>query len=257
MSTPTIAPSTSGAVRARPTPQASSDRVPILVIERNPALGQALLDQLAADAYPTELASTEDDARLLAATHQPKLLLLGELGTPRGTLDLLESIRSLPPNAPDKQPWPATLPVIVFSAHSAPNDLLRAFEAGADDYIPRPIRYLELRARLRAVLRRCHGTPKDAPLEIGPLTVDRAGYAASLHGKPLTLRPMEYELLLHLAGDPTRVFRRQELLRAVWGFRSAGKTRTVDSHASRLRRKLSATGGTWVINVRGVGYRLV
>lgn len=73
----------------------------------------------------------------------------------------------------------------------------------------------------------------------------------------LELRRLEYELLLHLAGNPNRVFRRQELLRAVWGFRSAGTTRTVDSHASRLRSKLSAAGESWVISERGVGYRLL
>ena len=67
---------------------------------------------------------------------------------------------------------------------------------------------------------------------------------------------MEYELLLHLAGDPKRVFRRDELLRAVWGFRSAGATRTIDSHVSRLRRKLAIRGEHWIVTVRGVGFRL-
>ena len=257
MSTQTIAANATGAGPAYPTPSATTDRAPILVIERNPALGRALTDQLTADGYHAELARTQDDARLLAATHPPRLLLLGELDATRGTLDLLESIRSSPPNEPYQQPWSATLPVIVLSARSQAHDLLRAFEAGADDYLPRPIRYLELRARLRAVLRRSQHKLGDWPLEIGPLTIDRVGYAATLHGKPLKLRRMEYELLLHLAADPTRVFRRQELLRAVWGFRSEGTTRTLDSHASRLRQKLGAAGEHWIISIRGVGYRLI
>jgi DNA-binding response OmpR family regulator len=68
---------------------------------------------------------------------------------------------------------------------------------------------------------------------------------------------MEYELLVHLARDPRRVFNKHELLKAVWGFRSQGTTRTLDSHASRLRRKLGSAGEHWIVNVRGVGYRLV
>ncbi|MGO9762526.1 MAG: winged helix-turn-helix domain-containing protein, partial [Solirubrobacteraceae bacterium] len=71
------------------------------------------------------------------------------------------------------------------------------------------------------------------------------------------LRPLEYDLLLYLAADPQRVFRKHELLQEVWGYHSLGTTRTVDTHASRLRRKLSAAGERWVVNVWGVGYRLV
>ncbi len=80
----------------------------------------------------------------------------------------------------------------------------------------------------------------------------------SLHGRPLSLRRLEYELLLHLAREPQRVCAKQELLRAVWGYPTSVCTRTLDSHASRLRRKLRAEGGEpWVVNVRGVGYRLI
>jgi two-component system response regulator MtrA len=80
---------------------------------------------------------------------------------------------------------------------------------------------------------------------------------ATLHGQHLDLRRLEYELLVQLASVPDRVFGKQELLSLVWGYRSCAATRTVDSHASRLRRKLDMDGsGRWVINVRGVGYRL-
>jgi len=92
---------------------------------------------------------------------------------------------------------------------------------------------------------------------VGPLRIDPAAHAASLHGERLELRRLEFELLLHLASNPSRVFRRHELLRAVWGFRAEGCTRTVDSHASRLRNKLSAAGEHWIVSVRGVGYRLI
>jgi DNA-binding response OmpR family regulator len=95
-------------------------------------------------------------------------------------------------------------------------------------------------------------------LHVGPLRIDTAAHTATLHDSHLDLRTKEYDLLVYLASEPTRVFREQELLRAVWGYPVVCSTRTLDSHASRLRRKLRAEGDErWVVNVRGVGYRLI
>lgn len=90
------------------------------------------------------------------------------------------------------------------------------------------------------------------------LTIDRAALTATFNGKPLNLTRMELALLAALAVEPARVKSKNELLRDVWGYRTIGKTRTVDAHACRLRRKLAAVGATgWVVSVRGVGYRLI
>jgi DNA-binding response OmpR family regulator len=235
-------------------------REPILVVEADPDIACALVAQLAADDHLTELARTAGHARMLAAARPPRLVVLGELDGPRGTLDLLESIRESQPhsyNGQEPSSWPDGLPVIVLSARTTQADLLRAFDAGADDFLTRSAGYLVLRARLQALLRRTERKPGERPLRIGPLTIDPAAHTVTLHDKRLELRNLEYELLLHLGRAPRRVFTKHELLKTVWGYRSTGTTRTLDSHASRLRRKLTVAGEHWIINVRGVGYRLV
>jgi DNA-binding response OmpR family regulator len=232
----------------------------VLVVEHDERIASPLVEQLAADGYNPRLGRTAEHARVLAHAHPPGIALLGELQTPRAALELLLEIRSggLLARGGAKTPWPVALPVIVMSPQTAESDLLRAFDAGADDFLARPPRYLELRARLRALLLRTAGSRGSRRMEVGPLAIDLHARAVNLHGHQLRLPRMEYELLVHLAREPQRVFAKEELLRAVWGYPIPVSTRTLDSHSSRLRRKLGAEGERqWVINVRGVGYRLI
>jgi DNA-binding response OmpR family regulator len=148
------------------------------------------------------------------------------------------------------------VPIIVLGRpDSDAVDRVRAFDGGCDDYVSRPFHYEELLARIRAVLRRV--APPDADrMQVGELAIDRAARRVTVADEPVALAAKEYELLVKLAAEPTRVFTKEQLLREVWGFRSLGRTRTLDSHASRLRRKLAAVGGDFVRNVWGVGYSL-
>jgi DNA-binding response OmpR family regulator len=150
------------------------------------------------------------------------------------------------------------VPVIVLGEPESDTvDRVRALERGCDDFLVRPFAYEELLARIRAVLRR--STPAAHEVRrAGLITVDLATRSVLVAEAAVSLAGKEYELLLKLMTDPTRVFTKEQLLREVWGFRSLGRTRTLDSHASRLRRKLAAAGaGSVVVNVWGVGYRLL
>ena len=150
------------------------------------------------------------------------------------------------------------VPMIVLGDPDSDSiDCVRALERGCDDFVPRPFDYEELLARIKAVLRRT-APPAREVLRGGPIEVDRVTRRVRVEGRPVALAGKEYELLLALIAHPDRVFTKEELLRDVWGYRSLGRTRTLDSHASRLRRKLQADSeDRFVVNVWGVGYRLL
>ena len=150
------------------------------------------------------------------------------------------------------------VPVIVLGQpESDAVDRVRALERGCDDFLVRPFAYEELLARIRAVLRRTAPAPHELR-RAGVIVADLATRRVTVGERVVPLAGKEYELLLKLLTAPTRVLTKEQLLREVWGFRSLGRTRTLDSHASRLRRKLAAAGaGPVVVNVWGVGYRLL
>jgi DNA-binding response OmpR family regulator len=182
-----------------------------------------------------------DGFRVVDGQARPDLVLLGDT-------DALDEYRARH----------GDVPVIVLGeAASDTVDRVRALDRGCDDFLVRPFDYEELLARIRAVLRRTMPSPHEM-LRAGPITADLATRCVTADGHPVALAGKEYELLVKLMSDATRVFTKESLLRDVWGFRSLGRTRTLDSHASRLRRKLSAVApGAFVINVWGVGYRLL
>ena len=152
--------------------------------------------------------------------------------------------------------WIERAPVIVLGHERA--GAVQAFRRGCDDYVTRPFEYQELVERIRAVLRRA--APRTGEVvEAAPVRIDTRTRDVRVNGRRLQLAQKEYELLLCLAREPERVFTKAELLHDVWGYRTIGRTRTLDSHASRLRRKLRAAGSPVALieNVWGVGYRLI
>jgi DNA-binding response OmpR family regulator len=226
----------------------------LLVAERDDELRDHIADQLLADGYQARPARTIREARCHAA-HGPDLLLLGELDDPTAALRLLRELRSGDALASRVDP---ALPVIVLLADRGEWAPLRALEAGADDCLRPPVGYLELRARIRAVLRRTRRTLTATPRRVGALALDPLRHEARYAGRQLELTRYEYLLLTHLAAEPERVFAKRELLREIWGYRTEAATRTLDAHACRLRKKLAQAGAVGhVVNRRGLGYRLL
>jgi DNA-binding response OmpR family regulator len=226
----------------------------ILIVEDDPVLGTFLADNLAADGYEPVVAETVRDGLRELEFRRPDLAVV-DLGLPDGSgLDLIGRVRAADGLATRVDP---RLPVIVLSGRSGELDRVRGFERGADDFVPKPFSYGELRLRIAAVLRRTREQNGHGRLRVGELELDPVAREVRLRGRRIDLSQKEFALLRALAADPTRVLSKEELLRDVWGFRSLGTTRTLDSHACRLRQKLAADGDRFVVNVWGVGYRLV
>lgn len=231
----------------------------ILLVEANPSPGRELVEQLRADRFQTVVARSSEHARVLARANTLRAAVLGQLEPPRGTLDLVEEIRRGCDAPTTRALWDARLPAIVIGSGAGQLELLRAFDAGADDFIAAPFSYLELRARLRALLQRAEVALDTPIVSVGSLAIDTAAHTVSFGGAQVELCRLEYELLVHLARRPTTVCSKHELLSAIWNRHSGDQgARTLDSHASRLRRKLGAVGADgFVVNVWGVGYRLL
>ena len=224
----------------------------ILIVEAHDATRQFVADQLVADGYDVLVATNRDQALDQLATHHPALVLADLNGQ---TLSLLDAVRDGAGLAGEIDP---ATPMIVLTAHADELARVRVFDRGGDDVVAKPFSYPELRGRIRALLRRTYEHVPAAVSRVGCLTVDQRAREARVRDQRVDLSAKEFALLGVLVSDPTRVFTREELLREVWGYPPDARTRTLDSHASRLRKTLAAAhpGRRLVINVWGVGYRL-
>ncbi len=225
----------------------------VVVCEDDEPTLELLCDHLIADRFRALPAPCASDALRLCHFKQPDLLLLDLMLPDAPGLDVLREIRHA--DGVDAR-FDPELPVIVLSGRRSDADRVRGLSAGADDFLVKPFHYPELHARICAILRR-RGRRREGPLRVGDLSLDPITREVRIGDRLVELANKEFCLLRALAAEPTRVFTKRELLRDVWGFRAEGRTRTLDSHASRLRRKLDPDGGRFVVNVWGVGYRLV
>src|SRR3954451_878927 len=208
----------------------------ILLVEEDPVCRVFLADNLIADGYDVIVAYSKSDA-IGKLDLLPDLVLCDVNGE---TLDLVDAVRHEKGLASRIDPG---TPLIVLSRKADALMRVRFLEHGCDDVIGKPFNYRELLARVQAVLRRSRlrqQRPYGRFIDLDELQIDTIGRAVSVAGRPLDLAAKEFALLVHLAGDPKRVFTKDELMRDVWGFRARGASRTLDSHAIKLRLKLRA-----------------
>jgi DNA-binding response OmpR family regulator len=232
----------------------NDERPTILIVEDDRRTRAFLADNLAADGYTPLAATGVDEALDLIESRFPDLVIV-DLGLPdRDGLELLAEVRASDGVATRVDPM---LPLLVLSGRSGELHRLRSFERGADMVVDKPFSYPELRAQVAALLRRTDRRARRGLLRAGALEVDPLGRTVMFEGRQVMVSQKEFALLRTLASEPTRVWLKDELLRNIWGFADRGSTRTLDSHACRLRRKLAREGASFVVNVWGVGYRLL
>jgi DNA-binding response OmpR family regulator len=224
----------------------------LLLVEDDETIGHALSTSLAAHGHDVSWQSTGRGA-LAAAAQGPLDLVLLDLGLP--DLDGVAVCRELRADLPDAV-------VVMLTARDEEMDVIIGLEAGADDYLTKPIRLAELHARIRAHLRRAAPTPNaDGPTVLGDLTLDTGSRRVRIADTEVSLRAKEYELLVRLAAEPGIAVSRETLMSEVWDEHWFGSTKTLDVHIAALRRRLAEAGPPGaalpvIVTLRGHGYRL-
>jgi two-component system response regulator MtrA len=220
-------------------------RARVLVVDDDPALAEMLTIVLRGEGF--EPAVVRDGSRALDVFREvhPDLVLLDLMLPGMSGLDVCKQIRA-----------ESGIPIIMLTAKTDTVDVVLGLESGADDYVMKPFKPKELTARIRARLRRADvGTAER--LRVADVEIDVPGHQVTRGGEPISLTPLEFDLLVALARKPRQVFTREVLLEQVWGYRHAADTRLVNVHVQRLRSKIERDPEhpEVVVTVRGVGYR--
>ncbi len=222
----------------------------LLIIEDDPGIRTAMIRTLSDRGHTVSSAPDAMSGLQEALARGPDLVIL-DLGLPDlDGVELLRMLRAV-----------SAVPVIVATARDDDEVVVKALNAGADDYVVKPFSASAMDARIRAVLRRVGPDSDTAPniLTVGDLTIDIRAREARVDGRVIELSPREFELLTYLASRPGEVVTKKELLAEVWRQPYGGAEKTVDVHLSWLRRKLGETAQEprFLVTVRGVGVKLV
>jgi len=217
----------------------------VLVVDDDTALAEMIGIVLRSEGFEPVFCADGDGALAVFRGSQPDLVLLDLMLPGKDGTEVCRLIRA-----------ESGVPIVMLTAKTDTIDVVLGLESGADDYISKPFKPKELIARVRARLRRSDD-PAPEHLGIGDLTIDVTGHRVTRDGVPISLTPLEFDLLVALARKPWQVFTREVLLERVWGYRHAADTRLVNVHVQRLRSKIEADPERpeIVVTVRGVGYK--
>lgn len=217
----------------------------VLVVDDDLALAEMLGIVLRGEGFDVDHVADGLDVLRVFRESRPDIVLLDVMLPGIDGIEVCKRLRA-----------ESAVPIIMLTARTDTVDVVVGLESGADDYITKPFKPQELIARVRARLRR-GDEPAPERLSIGDLSIDVAGHSVKRDGAPLSLTPLEFDLLVALARKPWQVFTREVLLEQVWGYRHAGDTRLVNVHVQRLRSKIEKDPEhpEIVLTVRGVGYK--
>ena len=220
----------------------------ILVVDDEKLLVKGIKFNLETEGYTVDVGYDGEEAVNLARSGEYDLIILDLMMPRKDGLEACQEIRSF-----------SSVPIIMLTARGERADLLLGFESGADDYVTKPFDILEVKARIRALLRRANRAapnPAGNSLEHGHIRLDEARRSAYRDGEAVGLTMKEFDLILFLMKNPGKVYSREALLDLVWGYEYQGDTRTVDVHVRRLREKLERDPAKprCIVTKWGVGY---
>ena len=223
----------------------------ILIVDDEPGIVRLITMYLEREGFQTASARTGAEALEKVAAGSPSLVILDIMLPDIDGWEVCREVRRT-----------SDVPIIMLTAREGDEDKIVGLEIGADDYVTKPFVPRELVARVKAILRRARQAPSaaadDTVMSYGDLSINPAKREVRLRGELIPLRAKEYDLLVELARRPGVVFRREQLLRDVWGYDFFGDSGTIDVHVRRLRAKLNddSSNPRYIETVWGVGYRL-
>jgi len=217
----------------------------ILLVEDDQRIAHFVKKGLAEGGYVVDIVANGDDAIGQAIDTAYDLIVLDIMLPGKGGFEVLETLRARG----------CRMPVLVLTARDAVEDKVHGLDAGADDYLTKPFSFVELEARVRALLRRGAGEPS-THLTMGDLVLDPISHSVRRGDATIELTPKEYAVLEYFMRSPGRVLTRTMIIEHVWQYQFDTDTNLVDVYVNRLRRKLNDPDGRLLQTVRGVGYTL-